>query len=285
MTQKAYVNNSPDMRNAQLNDALVKALDPQLARIALKKIVNHKSTALEPQLPFAQSVEKIHQEDITRTHIDRHQLSKNSNLSPSLNNLSFEGDNLTVDKIHIMEQDVAHGINVVRHKYSNDPNFKGKQVFLEFYKKFSRSGHSISTCPDKRSLDKPNFQKQNFNQAMKDNQNLPNRKVTSNNMTGKPLPFSHRSRSNSREHCNKSRHRSPNKFSQCNPKFYYGNSNFKPPSRSSSPYPRPSNFQNNSNYNSRPQSPHYNRERNRSRRPFSRNRLRNVGIYIDSLLD
>ena len=37
MARKAYVNNAPDMRNAQMNDALVKALDPQLARIALQK--------------------------------------------------------------------------------------------------------------------------------------------------------------------------------------------------------------------------------------------------------
>ena len=43
-----------------MNDALVKALDPQLARISLKEIKNYKSNALEPQLPFAQLVEKIH---------------------------------------------------------------------------------------------------------------------------------------------------------------------------------------------------------------------------------
>ena len=48
MIRKAYVNNAPDMPNAQMNDALVKALDPQLTRIALEKIANHKSTALEP---------------------------------------------------------------------------------------------------------------------------------------------------------------------------------------------------------------------------------------------
>ena len=82
MNQKEYVNNAPNMRNAQMNDALVKALDPQLARIALKKIANHKSTTLEPQLPFAQLVEKIHQEDTTRIQIDRHKLNKNSTLSP-----------------------------------------------------------------------------------------------------------------------------------------------------------------------------------------------------------
>ena len=72
MAQKACLNNSPDIKNAQMNDALVKALDPQLARTALKKIANLKSTALDPQLPFAQLVEKIHQEIMTRTHIYRH---------------------------------------------------------------------------------------------------------------------------------------------------------------------------------------------------------------------
>ena len=162
MTLKAYVNNAPDMRNAQMNEALVKALDPQLARIAIKKIANHKSTALEPQLPFAQLVEKFHQENFTRTHIDRHKLTTNSTLSPSINNLSLEIDDLTVDDIHTMEEDIPHGLNVVRHKYSNDPTFKGKPLFLKFCKKCSRSGHSISTCPEKKyttSLDKPNFQK------------------------------------------------------------------------------------------------------------------------------
>ena len=34
MARKVYVNNAPDMRNARMNDALVKALDPQLLRIA-----------------------------------------------------------------------------------------------------------------------------------------------------------------------------------------------------------------------------------------------------------
>ena len=133
MTRKAYVNNSPDMRNSQMNDALVKALVPQIARIAPKKIANHKSNALEPKLPFAQLAEKIHQEDITRTQIDRHKLNTNCTLSPSINNLSLEIDNLTVDDIHAMEQYITHGINIVRHKYSNDPNFKGKH--LNFCKK------------------------------------------------------------------------------------------------------------------------------------------------------
>ena len=68
MTRKADVNNAPDMRNAQMNDAIVKALDPQLAGIALKKIANQKSTALEPQLPFALLVEK-YTKKILQEHI------------------------------------------------------------------------------------------------------------------------------------------------------------------------------------------------------------------------
>ena len=59
MTRKAFVKNAPDMRNAQMNDALVKAINPQLVRIEFKKIANHKPTALEPQFPFAQFSRKI----------------------------------------------------------------------------------------------------------------------------------------------------------------------------------------------------------------------------------
>ena len=61
--------------------------------------------------------------------MDRHNLNTNTTFSSSSNNLSLEIDNLTADDVHMMEHDIAHGINVVRHKYSNDPNFKGKPLF------------------------------------------------------------------------------------------------------------------------------------------------------------
>ena len=44
MAQKAYVNNAPDMRNVQMNDACVKTLDPQLGWIALKSQINRTGT-------------------------------------------------------------------------------------------------------------------------------------------------------------------------------------------------------------------------------------------------
>ena len=179
-----------------------------------------------------------------------------------------------------MEQVIAHRINIVSHKYSNDPNFKRKPLSFEFCKKCSRSGHSISTWPDKKytkQLRNPNFQKQIFNQAMKANQNLPDKQANSNSLTGKPLPFPSRSRRNSRDNLDSSRHRIWNKLSHPNPKLYYCNNNFKFWRRNGLPYPISFNYQNKSNYNknnsywniSRPQSGHYNRDGNRPRRPFS----------------
>ena len=97
-------------------------------------------------------------------------------------------------------------------------------------------------------------------------------------MTGKPLPFSHRSRSNNREH------RSPNEFSQKKSKAFFGNSNFKPPTKNGSQYPRPK-FQTNSQYKNRQHSPHYIPDGNCSRRPLSRNTHLNVRNYTNSLLD
>ena len=128
---------------------------------------------------------------------------------------------------------------------------------------------------------------------MKGKQNHPNKQVTSNSMTGKPLPFSHCSRSNRRENRYTSRHRSPSKSSHSNSKPYYDNSNFKPPSRNGSPYQRLSNYQKKSSYNthnacsnnSRPQSLFYNRDGNRPRRPFSHNPLGSMKNCINSILD
>ena len=90
-----------------------------------------------------------------------------------------------------------------------------------------------------------------------------------------------------------SRHRSPNSTSNLILKPYNDTSNFKPPSRVGSTYPRLQNFQykpkftikNNYRSNSRAQSANNIREGNRSPQPFLCNRLRKVRKYINSLLD
>ena len=45
-----------------------------------KKIANLKSSALEPQFPFEQLVDKIYKEDVMRTHIERRKIKTNSTL-------------------------------------------------------------------------------------------------------------------------------------------------------------------------------------------------------------
>ena len=102
-------------------------------------------------------------------------------------------------------------------------------------------------------------------------------------MTCKPLAFPYRSRGKSWDNQDTFPHRSPNTPSFTISKPYYGNNNFKPPRRLDSSYPRPSKSQKKSNYkkndnnysnNSRPQSPIFNIDNNRSRQRFSRNCLR-----------
>ena len=136
------------MSNAQLNDALVIGVASQLARIALKKMANHKSTEMKPQTPSAELVEKMHEEGNIRTHFDVHEIKTNSNFSHSIGNLSTEIDNLTGDGFKSTERDIAYEINLVQHKNSNDRVFKGEQLILNFYKRCSRPRHSISTCLD-----------------------------------------------------------------------------------------------------------------------------------------
>ena len=124
-------------------------------------------------------------------------------------------------------------------------------------------------------------------------QSLPNKDVTSKNMTGKPLSIPYRSRSNSRDNRDTSRHRSPKNHHIQNQNLtleiaildhkvgWVHHTQDHQTSRK-----KPS-YNNNNNYssNSRPQSPNYNRDGNRSRRLFSHNCLRNVQNYIMSLLD
>ena len=125
-------------------------------------------------------------------------------------------------------------MGIVRHKYSNKTNFRGLPLFLNFFKKCSRSGHSISNCPDKRypkPLLKLNFRKEKFYQAIMAKKNPPNKQVTSNNLTAKSQPFTYHTRSNGRDHRNTSRHRSSDRASNHNSKPYFGKNNSKPPSR------------------------------------------------------
>ena len=123
-----------------------------------------------------------------------------------------------------------------------------------------------------KTLEKSNFQQQTFNRAIKGNQNLPIKQITSNSMTGKQIPFSYHSRSNSEGNRDTSRNRTRKRISEPNIKPYCGNSIFKLTCKAGSSYRRPQNVQTEKKINyknnkspsiSRAQSPFYNREGNR----------------------
>ena len=90
-----------------------------MSEIVLKKKANIKSTTLELQLSFAHLLEKIHQEDSTRRHIERHKMNTNSTFSLSINILSVHIDNkekVTVVDLSTKKQHIAYGCSVLRHK-------------------------------------------------------------------------------------------------------------------------------------------------------------------------
>ena len=80
----------------------------------------------------------------------------------------------------------------------------------------------ISACLDLKStrpVDKPNFPKQTFSQAMKGHLNLLNKQLTSGNATDKPFPVACQYRSNSIGNRKTSSRRSP----KTNTNYYQNN--------------------------------------------------------------
>ena len=70
-------------------------------------------TALEPRLPFAHLVAKMHHEDITRTQSDWHKIKANSTPSPSINSISTEIDKMKINELkadHAEKLEVAQAV-------------------------------------------------------------------------------------------------------------------------------------------------------------------------------
>ena len=138
------------------------------------------------------------------------------------------------------------GINLVRHKYSNDPN-KNKTLFIPNFVGNVHARDIVSQLA--LIVVSQNYPTHHtFNQALKTNKNPPNKQFISNRMTGRPLPFTYRSRSNRRDKRDRYCQRSPIITSILNStrnEQYHKNSSFKSPIRLGSPYPESQNFRNN----------------------------------------
>ena len=91
--------------------------------------MEHKTTALEPQHPILQLVDKIHQEDTTRSIFHEEKTKTESTLEPKMNSINSDFENFTDDDIRVVKQDIASDNKVVQQNHSIDTILKKKQFF------------------------------------------------------------------------------------------------------------------------------------------------------------
>ena len=119
---------------AQMNNALVKTIESQLAQKAFKKMTNQKSTRWNHnfRLHNQWKYHFPHLEEFTRRHINRNNIKTSSFLSPPIKNTTTVIENFIVDDVRFIEQNTTYSIVVGRHKNSNKTILKGKPPFLKF---------------------------------------------------------------------------------------------------------------------------------------------------------
>ena len=76
--------------------------------------------------------------------------------------------------VRVMEQDIAYCVKIEQHKYSNCPNYKRKPIFSK-------------------------LSKQTVNQAIKRNQSLPEKHISTNNLTVDSLALTYHPRNSSKD--------------------------------------------------------------------------------------
>ena len=254
-------------------------LTPQLRKITIKKRASHPSSIREPDLDFRKIVDKLEKAEITM------KLEETENLKLQYVN-RIETNTTHINIIQESDTDLIEKITRTLNIYDQKPNFKGKPSFKKWCNYCRRYGHSIAECRQKQqdNRNKPQKHKEpnkSFCQYMKKNQNLPNKKIYSNNSSGKPLPnnsnystsqspynSSYRGRSPKRRN---SRNFSQNRYSRLNSQnnqnnYSRSNSNTTEFVSASSSHSNP---RNNHYSNNRSRNSSYNRNRNYS---HSRNR-------------
>ena len=202
-----------------------------------------------------------------------------------------------INNIQGSDTDLIEKITEILNIYEKSPNFKGKPSFKKWCNYCRRYGHSIAECRQKQqdNQNKPQKHKEpnkSFYQYMKKDQNLPNKKIHSNNSSGKPLPGNSNFSRNKSPYNSSYRGRSPeqrnsrkfsqNRYSRSNSQnnqnrnnYLRSNSNTTEfvSASSSHSIPRNRHYTNNRSRNSS-----YNRNRNYSNnrnRSYSNNRNQN----------
>ena len=237
----------------------------------MKKHANHKPTPREPDIPFKTLLDKIDQMDLTRTITNNHkrlyEVNQNtSNQQKDINQISdicSNTENLNQSNLDQFEDAVCSVLNGINNTYDRK-NFKVRPKFAIFCSYCSSNGHNKGRCfkrPQRDQESKP--RERSFYGHMKNNQNLPNRKMSSNNVNGRQLPSTSPVYSNHRSRTPNRNSRYPNNQSN---RTYNNNSRY-----SSRPYSNNRSYSNHRSYsNNRSQNRYDNNNQNRSQ-SYNRN--------------
>ena len=185
-----------DYRKSVMNQTFIRCLDNELKTAALKKQVNHKQTPREPEVPFKTLVDKIDQMDLTRTITNNHKRlyevnQSTSNINEDIKQMSIACSNIDeLNQIDLeqFEGTICNVLNGINNTYDKK-NFEGRPKFALFCSYCSSHGHTKGRCfkrPRRESIARP--KEKSFYSHMRINQNLPNRRIDSNNINGRQLP-------------------------------------------------------------------------------------------------
>ena len=196
LVKTAYSLYTEDYRNSVMNQTFIRCLDNELKTAALKKHADHKQTPREPEMPFKALVDKIDRKDLTRTITNNHKRLYEINQTTNNINDDLKQMNIACNNINVLNQNdleqfegtICNVLNGINDTYDRK-NFKGRPKFALFCSYCSSHGYTKGRCfkrPSRESI--PRTKEKTFYGHMRNNQNLPNRKIDSNNVNGKQLP-------------------------------------------------------------------------------------------------
>ena len=196
LVRTAYSLYTEDYRNSVMNQTFIRCLDNELKTAALKKHANQKQTPREPEMRFKTLVDKIDQMDLTRTITNNHKRlyevnQTTTNISDDLKQMNVACKNkneLNQNDLEQFEGTICNVLNGIKNTYDRK-NFKGRPKFALFCSYCSSHCHTKGRCfkrPRRESIARP--KERSFYSHMRNNQNLPNRRIDSNNINGRQLP-------------------------------------------------------------------------------------------------
>ena len=278
LVKTAYSLYTEDYRTSVMNQTFIRCLDNEIKTAALKKHANHKQTPREPEMPFKTLVDKIDQMYLTRTITNNHKRlygmnQTTTNISEDLKQMDIACNNindLNQNDLEQFEGTICNVLNGINNTYDRK-NFKGRPKFALFCSYCSSHGLTKRRCfrrPQRESIERS--KERSFYSHMRNNQNLPNRRIDSNNINGRQLPSTSPVYHNYRS---RTPYRSQSRNNSNNNSYNRDNRNHQGHRNSNNSYNNRSGSYNRNNYN-RSRTNSYNRNNNHNKYNNSRSSSR-----------